>query len=85
MDEFACKEDDFRRIYARDFEQAPNPIKYQIRASHIAIISASVGIVTCALSLRTTITDQALKLNGAAIPAERLKSACQGHEDVSIN
>ncbi|WP_006787838.1 GGDEF domain-containing protein [Thiorhodospira sibirica] len=63
LDEFACKEDDFRRIYARDFEQAPNPIEYQIRASHIAVISASVGIVTCALSLRTTIADQALTLN----------------------
>jgi diguanylate cyclase (GGDEF)-like protein len=63
IDEVVYTQQAFRRIYARDFEQAPNPIHYEERSSQIAVLSASVGIVTCELNLSTIIEGQALKLN----------------------
>jgi diguanylate cyclase (GGDEF)-like protein len=63
VDEVVYTEAAFRRIYARDFQQAPNPIHYEERSSHIAVLSACVGIVTCEFDLSTIIEGQALKLN----------------------
>lgn len=63
MDEKGFDLEDFKRLYARDLAEAPNPIHYQISKLHISTPAHGLGIVSCILNIQTQILDQKLSFN----------------------
>ena len=67
IDEKSYTEEDFKNLYKRDFEQAPNPIQYTLQNYNVQVISESIGVVHGELNIETSIMDQYLKLNNLRI------------------
>lgn len=63
MDEAGFNLEDFKRLYARDLAEAPNPIHHHITRLHISTPTAGLGIVSCILNIQTQILDQTLRFN----------------------
>jgi diguanylate cyclase (GGDEF)-like protein len=69
LDEKGYTQEDFKKLYLRDFEQAPDPINYKLHQINIQVISDSVGIVFGEFDIITSIMEQQLKLNNLRISA----------------
>jgi diguanylate cyclase (GGDEF)-like protein len=69
VNEAAYTTEDSIKLYKRDFEQAPNPISYQLKKLEIQPLGESCGILIGELDLRTTIMDQTMSLYGLRITA----------------
>jgi len=57
-DESMKRGDVSRALYKRDFEQAPNPIYYELRDLHTAVLSATAGYNSALLNFKTMMLDQ---------------------------
>lgn len=62
-----------RALYARDVQQAPNPIDYQIEFLDHRILAPGTGLVRAVFHLKTTILDQEVKLLNARLSAVMVK------------
>ena len=67
IDEKGFSEEDFKELYQRDFQQAPNPIQYTLHQYQVQVISEVLGIVFGELDIETSIMDQQLKLSNLRI------------------
>ncbi len=73
LDERGDGIEDSRRLYARDIEQAPNPIDYRILFLEVTMLGSVVGLVRAVFDLSTTILKQAVKLRNARMSAVMMK------------
>ncbi len=62
-DEAGYTVEDFLTIYKRDFDQAPNPISYQLKRIEVRPLDEANGILFGELNIHTEIMDQKLTFN----------------------
>lgn len=74
-DETVYSSKDYKDIFKRDIEQAPNSIKYEIHELHIKCPLENVGIIACEISIQTEIMNQKIALNNLRITMVMIKNS----------
>ena len=56
-------------LYRRDFEQAPDPIHYDLKREAVTPLAPAVGLVTAEIDIETVILEQKVKLKNMRVSA----------------
>ncbi|HPJ41470.1 MAG TPA: nuclear transport factor 2 family protein [Spirochaetota bacterium] len=64
IDEIARESSAFKKLYLRDFEQAPGRIDVEFNFTDVDVISAVSGVVSSVFSIKTVISGQPVSIEG---------------------